>query len=325
MIRIGIAGYGNLGRGVEAALGRSSDMTLAGIFSRRGPDTVRPTQPETPVWPLDDAAAHADEIDVLVICSGSAHDLPEQTPALARLFHVVDSFDTHAAIPAHFAAVDAAAAGSGHLALISCGWDPGLFSVLRAYGEAALPDGRGYTFWGPGVSQGHSDALRRISGVVDARQYTIPVEEAVNAVRRGECPPLTPRQRHQRVCYVAVEEGADQARIRREIETMPGYFADYDTTVHFLPRQELLDAHSGLPHGGFVLQTGETADGARHTMEFKLTLASNPAFTGSVLTACARAAFRLAQRGEVGCRTMLDLSPALLSPHTPEELRSGLL
>lgn len=325
MIRIGIVGYGNLGRGVEGALTQNADLVLAGIFSRRDASTVCPAQPGTPVWPLARVTEHAGEIDVLIACSGSAHDLPEHTPALAQHFHVVDSYDAHAAIPAHFAAVDAAAAQSGHVALISCGWDPGLFSVLRAYGGAVLPMGAGHTFWGPGVSQGHSDALRRVPGVLDARQYTVPIDEAVAAVRRGECPALTPQQTHRRVCYVVAREGADQEGIRREIETMPGYFADYSTTVHFLSQAELMAGHGGLPHGGFVLRSGETADGARHSMELQLTLHSNPAFTGSVLVACARAAYRMAQKGERGCRTMLDLSPALLSPRTPEELRQELL
>lgn len=325
MIRVAIAGYGNLGRGVEAALSLSADMTLAGVFSRRRPDMVHPARQETPVWPLAQAEDHAGAVDVLVLCTGSAADLPVQTPALARFFHVVDSFDTHASIPAHFAAVDRAAAESGHLALIACGWDPGLFSVLRAYGQAVLPGGRGCTFWGPGVSQGHSDALRRVRGVLDARQYTIPVEGAVDAARRGDGPVLTPRQKHKRVCYVAAEEGADRGRIRREIEEMPSYFADYDTTVHFLSCGALLAAHGGFPHGGLVLQNGMTADGARQSMEFRLSLGSNPAFTGSVLVACARAAFRLARKGETGGRTMLDLSPALLAPQTQEALRATLL
>lgn len=325
MIRVGIAGYGNLGRGAEAALTQQPDMVLAGILSRRAPEEVRPARGDTPVWRWEEAAAHAGEVDVLLLCSGSAQDLPEQTPALAKYFHVVDSFDTHAAVPAHFAAVDAAAAESGHVALISCGWDPGLFSVLRAYGGSVLPAGGGHTFWGPGVSQGHSEALRRVDGVVDARQYTVPMEEALEAVRRGAGDDLTPRQRHRRICYVVAREGADRARIRREIETMPGYFADYDTTVTFLTGEELSARHGGLSHGGCVLHTGETADGTRQHMEFRLALGSNPAFTGAVLAACARAAYRLALRGESGCRTMLDLSPALLSSRPPEELRRALL
>lgn len=324
MIRVGIAGYGNLGRGVEAALGQCPDLSLAAIFSRR-PGDIAPAASATPVYHLDAAPDHRDEIDVLVLCGGSASDLPEQTPALARHFCVVDSFDTHAAIPQHFARVDQAARAGGRTALISCGWDPGFFSLLRTYTQAVLPQGTDYTFWGPGVSQGHSDALRRLPGVLDARQYTLPVPAVVDAVRAGERPVLTTREKHTRLCYVVPRPGCDRDALAASIRAMPCYFADYDTEVVFVTEEALLRDHGGLPHGGFVLRTGDTGDGAAHTMELRLTLGSNPAFTGAVLAACARAAWRLFQRGEVGCLTMLDLSPALLSSQTPEELRRTVL
>ena len=324
MIRVGIVGYGNLGRGVEAALTQAQDMVLAAIFTRR-PGAVTPADPETPVYPLAEAPGFAGALDVLVLCSGSAADLPEQTPALARHFHVVDSFDTHAAIPAHFAAVDRAAKEGGRAALISCGWDPGLFSLVRTYTQAVLPLGTDYTFWGPGVSQGHSDALRSLPGVLDARQYTLPVPAAVEAVRRGERPQLTAQEKHTRLCYVVPQPGADLEALTAAIRAMPCYFEGYDTQVEYITLDQLRRRHGGLPHGGFVLRSGDTGDGARHTVELRLELGSNPAFTGAVLVACARAAVRLGARGETGCFTMLDLSPALLSPHTPEALRAAVL
>ena len=324
--RIAIAGYGNLGRGVEAAVTNAPDLELVGIFSRRDPATVK-VATDTPVYALDDIDAHADDIDVVVICGGSATDLPEQTPALAARFNVVDSFDTHAHIPDHFANVDAAARKAGTVGIISCGWDPGLFSLARLYASAALPQGADYTFWGRGVSQGHSDAIRRIEGVADARQYTVPVPEAVDAVRSGKKPELTTRQKHTRECFVVAKEGADLARIEREIVEMPNYFSDYDTTVTFISQEELNANHAGLPHGGSVIRTGET--GLDHefgnTVEFSLNLDSNPYFTGSVIASVARAAGRLAARGETGAFTMFDIAPGLLSPLSAEELRAHLM
>ena len=326
-IRIGIYGYGNLGRGAELAVRHAPDMELAAVFTRRDPAAVRTVGPAVPVVPADEAAQWRDRIDVMILCGGSATDLPRQTPVLARSFTVVDSFDTHAQIPAHFAAVDAAARESGTLGIISVGWDPGLFSLMRAYGAAVLPEGKAYTFWGRGVSQGHSDAIRRIDGVLDARQYTVPVPQALDAVRRGEQPELTARQKHTRECFVVAAEGADRERIRREIVTMPNYFDEYDTTVHFVTAEELRRDHAGLPHGGTVIRTGVTgADGEhRERIEYSLSLDSNPEFTAGVLTAYARAAYRLHAEGAVGCRTVLDIPPALLLPEDPAAQRAALL
>lgn len=325
-IRVAIYGYGNLGRGVESALLQNSDMTAVGVFTRRAPETVK-TKTGLPVYHADAIFTMKDKIDVVILCGGSATDLPRQTPALATHFNVVDSFDNHASIPAHFAAVDAAAREGGKLGLISVGWDPGLFSLCRAYTEAVLPEGGTYTFWGRGVSQGHSDAIRRIAGVLDARQYTVPVEDALARVRAGENPTLSAREKHTRECYVVAEQGADTARIEKEIKEMPAYFADYDTTVHFISMEELREKHMALPHGGRVIRTGKTglARENTHTVEYSLALDSNPEFTSSVLVAYARAAYRLAQRGEVGCKTVLDVPPALLSPMPYGELLKGLL
>lgn len=325
-IRIGIYGYGNLGRGVELAVRQAPDMELTAVFTRRPVETVHPAT-AVPVVAADEAERWRDKIDVLVLCGGSATDLPEQTPRLAALFHVVDSFDTHASVPEHFAAVDAAARRAGTLGIISVGWDPGLFSLARVYGASILPEGATYTFWGRGVSQGHSDAIRRIEGVEDARQYTVPVPAALEAVRRGEQPTLTVRQKHTRECYVVAKPGADRERIRREIVTMPHYFDEYDTTVQFISKEELERDHKGIPHGGTVIRSGRTgAEGEhRHTVEYRLALDSNPEFTASVLTAYARAAYRLQREGAVGCRTVLDIPPAYLSPLDGEALRRELL
>ena len=327
MIRIGIFGYGNLGRGVESAIRQNEDMELCAVFTRRGPAGVQIRTPGVPVCAADELPAWKDRLDVLILCGGSATDLPEQTPRCAALFNVVDSFDTHAKIPEHFSAVDEAAKASGHTALISCGWDPGLFSLNRVYGEAVLPQGASYTFWGKGVSQGHSDAIRRISGVKDARQYTIPVESALEAVRAGKAPALTTREKHTRECFVVAEEGADLARIERDIKTMPNYFDEYDTTVHFISEEELQRDHAGIPHGGFVLRSGKTGwnGESTHVIEYSLRLDSNPEFTSSVLVAYARAVSRLAARGDCGCKTVLDVPPALLCRQSPEELRQLFL
>ncbi|MBO7662174.1 MAG: diaminopimelate dehydrogenase [Clostridia bacterium] len=325
-MKIGIYGYGNLGRGVELGIRQNPDMELAGVFSRRDPSTVR-TLTGAPVYAAREAEKYADQIDVMIICGGSAFDLPEMTPMLAGCFNVVDSFDTHARIPEHFARVDAAAAASGHTALISAGWDPGLFSLARLYMNIALPEGKDYTFWGRGVSQGHSDAIRRVPGVKDARQYTVPVEDALRRVREGENPELTTRQKHTRECYVVAEEGADRDLIAKQIREMPNYFADYDTTVTFISQEELDRDHKGLPHGGRVIRSGATGrDGEhRHVMEFSLKLDSNPEFTASVLIACARAVYRMSGRGNHGCKTLFDVAPADLSPLSPEEIRAHLL
>ena len=327
MLRIGIVGYGNLARGVECAIRQNPDMTLAAVFTRRDPDAVQILTPGVPVLSLDRARDWKDRIDVMILCGGSARDLPEMTPDFARDFHVIDSFDTHANIPAHFAAADAAARESGHIAVISMGWDPGLFSVNRLYASAILPQGRDYTFWGKGVSQGHSDAVRRIPGVLDCRQYTIPVPEALEAVRDGKDPQLTTRQKHTRYCYVVAEEGADKAAIEQAIKTMPNYFAEYDTTVEFITMDQMRRDHAGLPHGGSVIRSGVTGwDGeCRQTIEYKLTLDSNPQFTSSVLVACARAAAKMASRGITGCQTIFDIAPADLSPMSREEMRSHML
>ena len=325
-MNIGIYGYGNLGRGVEAAICNSSDANLVGIFTRRSPDSIR-TVSGAKVYHIDDILDFKNEIDVLIICGGSATDLPKMTPDLARDFNVIDSFDTHAKIPEHFEKVDIAARNSGHTALISAGWDPGLFSIMRTYFEAVLPNGKNYTFWGKGVSQGHSDAIRRIEGVVDARQYTIPVSEALEAVRGGECPEFTTRQKHRRECYVVVEDGADKAKIEREIKEMPNYFADYDTTVNFVDTEELRANHSGLPHGGYVIHNGKSGfeNENTHTIEFGLRLDSNPEFTASVLVAYARAVLKMFNRGDFGCKTVLDVCPADLSARSNEELRANIL
>lgn len=326
-IRIGIMGYGNLGRGVELACRDNSDAQLVALFTRRDPSAVKPLTDGVAVYPTSEMAEHTDDIDVLVICGGSATDLPEQTPAAAKLFNVVDSFDTHARIPEHFANVDAAAREAGKVAVISAGWDPGLFSIARVYASAALPNGADYTFWGRGVSQGHSDAIRRIPGVIDARQYTVPVPEALDAARSGDNPQLTTRQKHTRECFVAIDDAADAQAIERAIVEMPNYFADYDTTVTFVSPEELARDHAGLPHGGSVIRTGSTGkDGqSKHVVEFSLELDSNPEFTGSVLLACARAAYRMSKQGDCGCKTVLDIPPAMLSASSPEELRAHML
>ena len=325
-LKIAIAGYGNLGRGVESAVRKTPDMELIAVFSRRDPSTVK-TRTGVPVYKMEDAVKMKDDIDVVILCGGSATDLPEQTPALAQYFNVVDSFDTHAKIPEHFAKVDEACKKSGKVGIISIGWDPGLFSLNRLLGQAVLPDGKDYTFWGKGVSQGHSDAIRRIKGVKDARQYTIPVDEAVAKVRNGENPELTTREKHTRECFVVAEEGADLAAIENEIKTMPNYFADYDTTVHFISEEELKRDHNGIPHGGMVLRSGVTGleNENKHLIEFKLTLDSNPEFTSSVLVAYARAAYRLSKEGVSGCKTILDIAPAYIHPQSPDELRKTIL
>lgn len=325
-MRIAIAGYGNLGRGVECAVQNAADAELICVFTRRDPKDVQ-TLTGAPVYPMEKAESVAGQIDVLILCGGSANDLPKQTAQLAEHFNVIDSFDTHAKIPAHFDAVDAACKKSGKIGIISVGWDPGLFSLNRLYAQAVLPNGKDYTFWGKGVSQGHSDAIRRIPGVKDARQYTIPVESAVERVRCGENPELTTREKHTRECFVVAEDGADKAAIEQAIKTMPNYFADYDTTVHFISQEELDRDHSGIPHGGSVLRTGKTGLHGEnsHVIEYKLTLDSNPEFTSSVLLAYARAAYRLHKEGVCGCKTVFDIAPAYLHPATPEEQRKNLL
>ena len=325
-MRIAIYGYGNIGRGVELAIRANADQELFGVFTRRAPEQVK-TLTGAPVYAADSIVDHVSEIDAVILCGGSATDLPVQTPLLAKHFNVVDSFDTHARIPEHFAAVDAAAKEGGHTALISGGWDPGMFSLARLYGAAILPAGKDYTFWGRGVSQGHSDAIRRIPGVVDARQYTVPVPAALDAVRSGAQPELTARQKHTRECYVVAAEGADKAAIETAIKTMPNYFADYDTTVNFITTEEMRRDHAALPHGGMVIRTGKTGkDGEHtHTIEYRLTLDSNPEFTAGVLTALARAVCRLNAKGDTGCKTIFDLPPAALSPLTGEELRAQML
>ncbi|MGN0045949.1 MAG: diaminopimelate dehydrogenase [Eggerthellaceae bacterium] len=326
-MKIGILGYGNLGRGVECAVKQNDDIELAAVFTRREPSSVKILTEGVPVYNVSEMEAHADEIDVLIICGGSATDLPKQTPEAAKLFNVIDSFDTHANIPAHFAAVDAAAKENGHIALISAGWDPGMFSLNRLYANCILPEGQDYTFWGKGVSQGHSDAIRRIEGVKNAKQYTIPVESALEAVRSGENPELSTRDKHLRECFVVAEEGADLAKIEHEIVTMPNYFADYDTTVHFISEEEFVANHSGIAHGGFVFRTGTTGWNKenKHVVEYSLKLDSNPEFTASVIVAYARAINRLHQEGATGCRTVFDIAPAYLSPLSGEELRAHLL
>ena len=326
-IRIGIMGYGNLGRGVECAVRHNPDMELVAVFTRRDPKTVNILTEGAKILPADQAPAMKDEIDVMILCGGSATDLPVQTPALAEYFNVVDSFDTHARIPEHYKNVDEAAKKSGHIGIISVGWDPGMFSLNRMYAGAILTNGKDYTFWGKGVSQGHSDAIRRIKGVKDGKQYTIPVQEALDAVRRGENPELSTRQKHTRECFVVPEEGADLARIEQEIKTMPNYFDEYDTTVHFITEEELKRDHSGIPHGGFVIRTGKTGwnDENSHVIEYSLKLDSNPEFTSSVIVCYARAAFRMQKEGQTGCRTVFDVAPACLSALSGEELRKHML
>ncbi len=326
-IRIGILGYGNLGRGIECAVKQNEDMELAGVFTRRAPESVKILTPGVPVYSVEDLVSQKEEIDVLILCGGSATDLPVQTPEYAKYFNVVDSFDTHARIPEHFANVDAAAKESGKVAMISVGWDPGMFSLNRLYAGAILPDGKDYTFWGKGVSQGHSDAIRRVEGVKDGKQYTIPVDAALDAVRSGSNPELTTRQKHTRECFVVPQEGADLAKIEQEIKSMPNYFADYDTTVHFITEEELKANHSGIPHGGFVIRSGKTGwnNEHQHIIEYSLKLDSNPEFTSSVIVAYARAAYRMSKEGQSGCKTVFDVAPAYLSPCSGEELRAHLL
>lgn len=329
-MKIGILGYGNLGRGVECAIKQNPDCTLAAVFTRRDPSSVKILTSGVPVYSVNDIEKHKSEVDVLIICGGSATDLPKQTPEYAKYFNVIDSFDTHARIPEHFANVDAAAKAAGNTALISCGWDPGMFSLNRLYANCILPEGNDYTFWGKGVSQGHSDAIRRIKGVKDGKQYTIPVQEALEAVRAGKNPELTTRQKHTRECFVVAEDGAtdaDKARIEKEIKEMPNYFADYDTTVHFISEEELKKNHSEIPHGGFVFRTGKTGWNKEYNnvIEYSLKLDSNPAFTSSVLIAYARAVFRMSNEGMKGCKTVFDVPPAYLSPLSGEEIRAHLL
>ena len=326
-IRIGIFGYGNLAKGVELAIRKCPDMELAAVFTRRDPAGVKIKTEGVPVYHADDAVKYKDDIDVMVLCGGSATDLPTQTPEMAKYFNVIDSFDTHARIPEHFENVDKVAKESGKVGIISVGWDPGMFSLNRMYAGAVLPDGEDYTFWGKGVSQGHSDAIRRIEGVLDARQYTIPKEEALDAVRSGKAPELTTRDKHLRECFVVAEEGADLDRIKNEIVTMPNYFADYDTIVNFISMEELKANHSGIAHGGFVIRSGKTGINGenKHIIEYSLKLDSNPEFTASVLTAYARAAYRLNKEGAKGCKTVFDVAPAYLSDKSGEELRAHLL
>lgn len=325
-IRIGITGYGNLGKGVEYALESVDDMELVGIFSRRNPELVTP-RTEVPVFSMEQAEQMRDKIDVMIVCGGSANDLPVQTAQLAQYFNLVDSFDTHAKIPEHFANVDAISKNSGKISIISAGWDPGMFSINRLYSQAILPNGSDYTFWGPGVSQGHSDAVRRIDGVLNAKQYTIPSEDALNRVRSGEQPQLSVREKHTRVCYVVAKNGADLGKIEEEIKSMPNYFADYDTTVHFISNDEFEAEHMGISHGGFVILTGTTGENQRnkHVIEYNLTLDSNPEFTAGVLVACARAAYRMNNEGMRGCKTLFDIAPAYLHPQSADQLRKNLL
>ena len=326
-IKIGILGYGTLGKGVECAVKHNPDMELAAVFTRRDKESLNILTPGVKVCSVQEAESMKEEIDVMILCGGSATDLPVQTPQFAKCFNVVDSFDTHARIPEHFEAVDAAAKEGGHVGIISVGWDPGMFSLNRLYGNVVLPEGSDYTFWGRGVSQGHSDAIRRVEGVKDARQYTVPVEAALKAVRDGENPELTTRQKHTRECFVVAEEGADLKRIEEEIVTMPNYFADYDTTVRFIREEELMRDHKGIPHGGFVIRTGKTGweNEHSHVIEYSLKLDSNPEFTASVIVAYARAAYRLSKEGAAGCKTVFDIAPAYLSPLSGEELRKHLL
>ena len=325
--RIGILGYGNLGKGVECAVKEANDMELVAVFTRRDPKNVTILTENVPVCHIDEAADWKDKIDVMILCGGSATDLPVQTPQFASMFNVIDSFDTHARIPEHFAAVDKAAKEAGKVAVISVGWDPGMFSLNRVYANAILPDGKDYTFWGKGVSQGHSDAIRRIKGVKNAKQYTIPVESALERVRSGENPELTTREKHTRECFVVAEEGADKARIEKEIKEMPNYFSDYDTTVNFISEEELKANHSGIPHGGFVIRCGKTGWNGENSqlVEYSLNIDSNPEFTSSVLIAYARAAYRMSKEGQSGCKTVFDVAPAYLSKLSGEALRKNLL
>ena len=326
-MKIGILGYGNLGRGIECAIKQNDDMELAAVFTRRNPKDVTILTEGVPVYSVDELENMQGKLDVIILCGGSATDLPQQTPYYAKYFNVVDSFDTHAKIPEHFANVDAAAKEGGHVAMISGGWDPGMFSLNRLYANAILPEGNDYTFWGKGVSQGHSDAIRRVEGVKDGKQYTIPVESALESVRNGENPELTTRQKHIRECFVVPEEGADLAKIEETIKNMPNYFADYDTIVHFITEEEMKANHSGIPHGGFVFRTGVTGWNGenKHVIEYSIKLDSNPEFTASVIVAYARAVVRLSQEGQTGCKTVFDIAPAYLSPKSGEELRKNLL
>ena len=326
-MKVGIIGYGNLGRGIECAIKQNEDMELAAVFTRRNPADVKILTEGVPVYHVDDVEKMQGKLDIVILCGGSATDLPKQTPVYAKYFNVVDSFDTHAKIPEHFDNVDAAAKEGGHVAMISCGWDPGMFSLNRLYANAILPDGNDYTFWGKGVSQGHSDAIRRVEGVKDGKQYTIPVEDALSAVRSGSNPELTTRQKHIRECSVVAEDGADKAKIEETIKNMPNYFADYDTIVNFITEEELKRDHSGIPHGGFVFRTGATGwnNEHKHVIEYSLKLDFNPEFTASVIVAYARATVRMASEGMTGCKTVFDVAPAYLSPKTGEELRAHLL
>lgn len=326
-MRIGILGYGNLGRGVECAIKQNPDMELVAVFTRRAPENVSILTKDAKVCSIADVEQWKDKIDVMILCGGSATDLPEQTPKYVELFNVVDSFDTHARIPEHFENVDAAAKKNGHVGIISVGWDPGMFSLNRLYANCILPEGKDYTFWGKGVSQGHSDAIRRVEGVKDGKQYTIPVESALEAVRNGENPELTTRQKHTRECFVVLEEGADATKVEETIKNMPNYFADYDTTVHFISEEELKANHSGIPHGGFVIRSGQTGweQENKHVIEYSLKLDSNPEFTACVIVAYARAAYRLQQEGQTGCKTVFDIAPAYLSAKDGAELRKNLL
>ncbi len=325
-IKIGIAGYGNLGKGVECAIKNNPDMELVALFTRRNPDSIT-TKTNIPIFSIEDAKTMQDKIDVLILCGGSANDLPEQTPEFAQYFNVIDSFDTHAKIPEHFEKVNKASQKSGKISIISVGWDPGMFSLNRLISQAILPNGKDYTFWGKGISQGHSDAIRRIKGVKDARQYTIPVEEALNKVRNGENPELSTRQKHIRECFVVAEENADLSKIEQEIKSMPNYFADYDTIVHFITKEELEKNHAGIPHGGIVFRCGLTGfdDENKHIIEYKLKLDSNPEFTASILVAYARAAYRLNKEGMSGCKTVFDIAPSYIHPNSAEEQRKNLL
>ena len=325
--RVGILGYGNLGRGIECSLKQNDDMELVAVFTRRNPDTVKILTEGVKVYHVDEAPKMKDDIDVMILCGGSATDLPEQTKEYAKYFTVVDSFDTHAKIPEHFENVDKAASDNGNVAVISAGWDPGMFSINRLYGNAILPQGKDYTFWGKGVSQGHSDAIRRVEGVANGKQYTVPIDAALEAVRSGSNPELTTREKHLRECYVVAEEGADLARIEAEIKNMPNYFADYDTTVTFITEEELQQNHAGIPHGGFVIRSGKTGWNGEntHIIEYSLKLDSNPEFTASVIVACARAAVRMKKEGTKGCKTIFDIPPAYLSAVDGAELRKMLL
>lgn len=324
-IRIGINGYGNLGRGVESALQQNEDMELVAIFSRRDPESVKTLDPSVKVLHISEAENYKDEIDVMILCGGSATDLPEQGPTFAKLFNTIDSFDTHAKIPEYFEVMDGAAKTGSKTSIISVGWDPGMFSMNRLLGEAILPEGETYTFWGKGLSQGHSDAIRRVEGVKSGVQYTIPIEDAVNRVRRGENPELSTRDKHLRECYIVAEEGADKDKIEQEIKTMPNYFADYDTTVNFISEEELIKNHSKMVHGGFVIRSGVTGDNTNQIVEYSLKLDSNPEFTSSILVTYARAAYKLNQEGQTGAKTVFDVPLGHLSPKTPEQLRKELL